>query len=459
MLAWPSYLLVPNMLAFTASTTVFIESTARGLGGKGARTTEAAHARTGQRAQARKRRSQRAHLASWQAKNKDMLHPTSSRYISPGRVVFAHALPTSSAAISERSQASPGRAHISPGRTSSPGRVIFSDTLPARSARTQHEDDGLPRLAHRMGARRMRRFFNDKFMDSPVTMAAVEEDDACLQSTQLPFYQRGCHFSSEAAWLVDFNDDHTTPPPPPTAPSPRRTSTTATAASGRAAANGTPPSASAAAGREERGRSMFDRLDASDRAVQRTHVTFPRRHAADAAASHRALLAAETALRRFLLDHATASAEGTTSSSSAPAADLASPGREIASSEAGEWEHVSEADEWLLVSRAEAETTAAEDNEAVDFAVARASALAWARDSVPNSRRDGAAGRRRESRRGRRGSTRARRWCRGWRRVPPPLWPQCVLGVASDATRRRCCGRWVALVSESSPSPPLRPLP
>ena len=212
-----------------------------------------------------------------------MLHPTSSRYISPGRVVFAHALPTSSAAISERSQASPGRAHISPGRTSSPGRVIFSDTLPARSARTQHEDDGLPRLAHRMGARRMRRFFNDKFMDSPVTMAAVEEDDACLQSTQLPFYQRGCHFSSEAAWLVDFNDDHTTPPrrrPPP--PSPRRTSTTANSSSkreGSSKRHATTSASAAAAGREERGRSMFYRLDASERALLRTHVTVTRRHA------------------------------------------------------------------------------------------------------------------------------------------------------------------------------------
>lgn len=310
----------------------------------------------------------------------------------------------------------------------------------------------------------MRRFFNDKFMDSPVTMAAVEEDDACLQSTQLPFYQRGCHFSSEAAWLVDFNDDHTTPPrrrPPP--PSPRRTSTTANSSSkreGSSKRHATTSASAAAAGREERGRSMFYRLDASERALLRTHVTVTRRHAADAAASHRALLAAETALRRFLLDHATASAEGTTSSSSAPAADLASPGREIASSEAGEWEHVSEADEWLLVSRAEAETTAAEDNEAVDFAVARASALASAPDSVPNSTRDGAAARSRESRRRRRASTRARAGgaeAGAARALRSVVAPQCVLGVASDAHTAallRAVGRFygVRVVARAAPA-------
>ena len=72
---------------------------------------------------------------------------------------------------------SPPRTAISPPRHISPGRALFASSLPeqrSRRARDSNDDEGLPRLAHRMGARRLRRYTNDHFLESVVKMPVNE---------------------------------------------------------------------------------------------------------------------------------------------------------------------------------------------------------------------------------------------------------------------------------------------
>ena len=74
----------------------------------------------------------------------------------------------------------------SPNRHISPGRTVFSSELPARRSPQRREylnEENLPRLAHRMGARRMRRFCNDNFVDSPIFM---DGDEVCGLPFSLP---------------------------------------------------------------------------------------------------------------------------------------------------------------------------------------------------------------------------------------------------------------------------------
>jgi hypothetical protein len=84
-----------------------------------------------------------------------------------------------------------------------------------RRARTPERarDPDLPRLAHRMGARRFRRWENDNIILA-VTKKRLDEDSSTL-TEQVPFFQRGSRFSEQAWLLAHAEESERTPPPSP----------------------------------------------------------------------------------------------------------------------------------------------------------------------------------------------------------------------------------------------------
>ena len=96
--------------------------------------------------------------------------------------------------------------HPSPGRHGSPHRVILS-SVPERKPKVSDE-----RITQRMGARRLRRWANDNFIESVIAFAPVEEEDADTQASELPFFQRGCRFS--VSGLGEARADAATHTPP-----------------------------------------------------------------------------------------------------------------------------------------------------------------------------------------------------------------------------------------------------
>ena len=164
---------------------------------------------------------------------------------------------------------------VSPGRHVSPGRVHIASALPHRRISSTTDE---PRLAHRMGARRMRRFLNDNFVDSVVHMGEAEEVDAGALSTQLPFYQPGFHFPM---WLAEAAErPEYTPPRRRPAPAAAATQEPSAARGGRSL--GAPVGSLAAA--------MLARLSKADRALLRASLLDAHPHVLDA----------EAKLRRFL---------------------------------------------------------------------------------------------------------------------------------------------------------------
>lgn len=281
-------------------------------------------------------------------------------------------------------------------RHASPGRVVYASVLPVK-VREPSVDRDLPRLAHRMGARRLRRFKNNRFMDSVVEMEAPDEDDPDATSER-PIFLRGASFPH---WLAECGE--ATPP--------RRRPVAAPA---RAAERHVSEEM-------RKGAAMLLRLSKAERALLRTLLEPPETGGRESADAKRAGVAlAERRAREFLRRHVRNERERW---EEVEAVTPRSPARAVSITD----------DEWQLVERLEEKG-----------------------DSSPRPRRASGGGRRRSHAPKR---DRRRRRSDDDEPASTPLEEVCVLGVACGDQRRaalRSIARFYMLEPSCTPTCAIR---